>query len=89
LQVKSAQTHQSINSVEPSSNAKQVVANRPSAESAETAAVPHEALPNEMERNTDSANEVAVVPDSANSAGAGGDALGIGTDEDGLYDIKI
>lgn len=33
----------------------------------------------------DSQNELALMPDAA----GGGDALGIGTDEDGLYDIKI
>ena len=34
----------------------------------------------------DSQNELALMPDAGNS---GADALGIGTDEDGLYDIKI
>ncbi len=49
-------------------------------------AVRHEAITVDVPRAIDNA-EVAVMPESDNGACA--DALGIGTDEDGLYDIKI
>jgi len=80
---------ESMNNAKSSSSPKQVIASRLGSDVPETTAVQHEALPNDLEKNTDTANEMAVLPDSGNSAGAGADALGIGTDEDGLYDIKI
>lgn len=41
----------------------------------------------EAPKSSEALNELATIPDAGNMIGA--DALGIGTDEDGLYDIKI
>jgi len=59
----------------------------PVAGATDTQGSSHEAFHAESNKSDESANEVAVIPDSGASMGA--DALGIGTDEDGLYDIKI
>lgn len=49
--------------------------------------VKQEVLKLEPQKPVDTLNELATIPDS--NAMIGADALGIGTDEDGLYDIKI
>jgi hypothetical protein len=51
------------------------------------ASVKQEVLKIEPQKQSDTLNEVATIPDAGSMLGA--DALGIGTDEDGLYDIKI
>ena len=76
-------------------NGKGDAARRPSGESGllaskpadNTATVRQEVLKIEPQKQSGTLNEVATIPDSGSMLGA--DALGIGTDEDGLYDIKI
>lgn len=65
---------------------KQRIAAQPKTSGSSKPVIQQEVLQDDKQ-NMDSVNEIAMFTDSSNGAGA--DALGISTDEDGLYDIKI